>query len=63
MSLGEYVNVGEFIQKTSKVDPIVIFNHIYPWRKHLKKILEDIRRWTTKAWAKRPQKWADRPKP
>jgi hypothetical protein len=30
MSFGEYVNVGEFIQKMSKVDPIIIFNHVYP---------------------------------
>jgi hypothetical protein len=63
MSFGEYVNAGGFIQKTSKVDPIVIFNHVYLWRKQLKKILEDTRWRTTEAWAKRPQKWAGRPKP
>jgi hypothetical protein len=54
MSLGEYVNVGGFIQKMSQMDLIVIFNHIYPRRKQLKKILEDTRRRTTKAWAKWP---------
>ena len=47
MSFGEYVNAGGFIQKMSKVDPIVIFNHVYPRRKQLKKILEDNRRLTT----------------
>jgi hypothetical protein len=62
MSFGEYVNVGRFIQKASKVDPIVIFNHVHLWRKQLKKILEDTRRRTTEAWAKRPQMWAARPR-
>ena len=63
MSFGEYVNAGGFIQKTSKVDPIITFNHVYPRRKQLKKILEDTRRCTTEAWAKWPQKWASQPKP
>jgi predicted HAD superfamily Cof-like phosphohydrolase len=58
MSFGEYVNVGRFIQKASMVDPIVIFNHVHLRRKQLKKILQDTRRRTTEAWAKRPQKWA-----
>jgi hypothetical protein len=49
MSFGEYVNTGGFIQKTSKVDPIIKFSHVYPRRKQLKKILEDTRRCTTEA--------------
>jgi hypothetical protein len=63
MSFGEYVNAGGFIQKISKVDPIVIFNQVYSWCKQLKKILEDPRRRTTEAWDKQPQKWASQPKP
>jgi hypothetical protein len=56
------MNAGGFIQKTSKVDLIIIFNHVYPWCKQLKKILEDTRRLTAEDWAKRPWKWASRPK-
>jgi hypothetical protein len=45
---------GGFIQKTIKVDRIIIFNHIYLRQKQLGKDLEGTRRLSTKAWAKRP---------
>jgi predicted phage-related endonuclease len=36
-----------FIHKTVKEDLIIIFNHVYPWWKQLKKIPEDTRRLST----------------
>ena len=63
MSFSEYVNAGAFIQKTSKVDPIIIFNNVYPRRKQLKKILEDTRRLSAKDWANWCRQWAGRPNP
>jgi hypothetical protein len=47
------VNAGGFNQKTSKVDPIVRWNHIYPRWNQLRKDLESSRRQTIEDQAKR----------
>ena len=44
MSFDESVFLAGFIQKTIKVDQIVILNSAYPQQKQPQKVLEDSRR-------------------
>jgi hypothetical protein len=61
MSFGKSVNVGGFIQKTSKVDPIVRSNHVHLWENQYGKTLEASRRSPTEDGRVWPQPGGGRP--
>jgi hypothetical protein len=63
MSFGEFVISVGYIQKTIKEGLFVKGNFGIPPRHQHGKDLAGTRRQTPKAWAKWPQKWANRPKP
>jgi hypothetical protein len=61
MSFGESMNAEGFIQKTSKVDPIVRLNHIHLWGNQHGNTLEASRILSTEDGRVWPQPRGDRP--